>query len=139
VILLDTSVLVVHERLKLPLDEDYGVSAVAYGELAFGVAMAPDPATRAARHRRLITLHATGLEWLPYDEAAAEGYAELAAIVHRARPALARSKDIMIAGHAYALGATLATLNARDFALVRDHVPIMVPPPLAPAGSKASD
>jgi predicted nucleic acid-binding protein len=33
----------------------------------------------------------------------------------------------MIAGHAYALGASLATLNPKDFELIRDLVPIVVP------------
>jgi len=126
VILLDTSVLVELQELS-PFGEDVAMSAISYSELAFGLRVPPSPASSAARRGQLAFLDSLGLGWLPFDRAAGDGYAVVAAQVHRTRPAHARSKDIMIAGHAYALGASLATLNPKDFELVRDLVPIVVP------------
>ncbi|MDR2253595.1 MAG: hypothetical protein LBD97_07035, partial [Bifidobacteriaceae bacterium] len=91
----------------------------------------PDPAEKARRsaHLRLVT--SLGPRWLPFDTVAAEGYAEIAAAIHRRRPAHARSRDALLAGHARALGASIATFNAGDFELVRDLVPIVEPRRLA--------
>jgi len=68
-----------------------------------------------------------GFEWLPFDRPAASAYAELAALVWQSRPAHARSKDIMLAGHAHSLGASLATFNPTDFASVSHLVPLVLP------------
>jgi predicted nucleic acid-binding protein len=126
VILLDTSVLVDLPELELPA-EIMAFSAISYAELKLGLEMRSSPEVRAKRHTDFMFLERAGLEWLPFDRAAGDGYGVVAAEVHRTRPAHARSKDIMIAGHAYSLGASLATLNPKDFELVRDLVPIIVP------------
>ncbi len=114
VLLLDTSVLV--ELKSVVLSEDVLlVSAISYAELRFGIEHAPDPSERRVRELRLLELGDLGLEWLPFDMVAGNAYGRLAARVAAGRPAHARSKDTMIAAHAYALGAGLGTLTPRDF------------------------
>jgi len=82
---------------------------------------------RAYRRHRLSLLDQFGNDWLAFDRAPADGYAELVALVHRRRPSHRRSKDIMLAGQALSLGAAFATQNPEDFELVADLMPIMVP------------
>ena len=65
------------------------------------------------------------MDWILFDEHAAESYGELAARVKRLRPQHARSKDIMIAAQAHSLGIPLMTRNAKDFELVQDVVEIL--------------
>jgi len=126
VILLDTSILISPDVVELP-EEGFAVSALSYAELAFGIAVARDRDERESRQFRLSWIESLGVEWLPFDERAAEGYAAMAAIVHASRRAHSRSKDILIAGHAYALGAGVATLNPKDFELVSTRVRIIGP------------
>lgn len=126
-ILLDTNVLIRLDDVLLPSDE-VALSAIVYAELQLGVERSTDPAVRRARRTELARVASLfDSAWLPFDRAAADGYARLAAHVIRARPAHARSKEIMLAGQAYALGAALLTFNPKDFDLVADEVEIIVP------------
>lgn len=126
-LLLDTSVLIDVDRVRLP-DEALTFSSVTYSELVFGIEAASTEALRRERTARLAWLRDTlETEWLPFDTFAAESYARLAARVALQRTRHARSKDIMLAGHAAALGARIATLNPKDFELVSDLVEIVVP------------
>lgn len=126
-LLLDTSVLIDVERVNLP-DDALAFSAVTYSELVFGIEAAATVALRRERTTRLAWLRDTlETEWLPFDIFAAENCAKLAARVALKRPSHARSKDIMLAGHAAAIGARIATLNPKDFELVSDLVEIVVP------------
>ncbi|WAA66128.1 PIN domain-containing protein [Microbacterium oxydans] len=126
-ILLDTNVLIQLDTVRLPPD-DVALSAIAYAELQLGVERATDPVLRRRRRNELMRLSSLlEADWLPFDQAAADGYARLASEVIRTRPAHARSKDLMLAGHAYALGAALLTFNPKDFELVSDEVEIIVP------------
>lgn len=123
----DTSALIDLGRLRLP-DEPLVLSVVVYAELRFGIHAAPNPEIRRQRSARLAWIRDTlDAAWLPFDSAAAESSARLAARVAPHRPQHARSEDIMIAGHAVALGAKLLTLNPKDFALIGDEVEIVVP------------
>jgi hypothetical protein len=126
-LLLDTSVLIDVERVSLP-DDALAFSAVTYSELVFGIEAAATVALRRERTTRLAWLRDTlQTEWLPFDTFAAESCAKLAARVALQRPSHARSKDIMLAGHAASIGARIATLNPKDFELVSDLVEIVVP------------
>lgn len=126
-LLLDTNVLIRLSEVRLPTD-DIALSAIVYAELRLGIERAPDPATRRVRQEELaLVSRLFDSACLPFDRAAADGYAQLAARVIQTRPAHARSKDIMLAGHAYAIGAKLMTFNAKDFELVADQVEIVVP------------
>lgn len=79
---------------------------------------------RSQRVRRLNALRAR-LDWQPFDEYAAESYGLLAAEVSRTRSSHARSKDILMAAQAHALGVPFMTRNARDFELVAHLVDII--------------
>jgi len=126
VILLDTSVLLALPDVDPP-DGPLAVSSISYAELAFGLRVARSEEQARERRAHLAFLDSLGWEWLPFDRPAGDGYGVVAAAVSKSRPAHARSKDIMLAGHAYALGASLATLNPDDFDLVSALVPILVP------------
>ncbi|WP_435748456.1 PIN domain-containing protein [Microbacterium sp. PMB16] len=126
-LLLDTSVLIDVEKLRIP-EGPLAFSTLTYAELVFGIEAAATTAFRRERTTRLAWLRDTlDTEWLAFDTFAAESYATLAARVAPHRPQHARSKDIMLAGHALAIGARLATLNPKDFELVADQVEIVVP------------
>lgn len=122
-ITLDTSVLI-----ELPLtwsaDETFSCSTVTLAELQFGLQKSIGTPAHAMRQAR-ITLLETQFEWTPFDEKAAQGYGTLAVVVDRPRPNHARSTDIMIAGHAYSVGASLMTRNPKDFALIASIVEII--------------
>lgn len=122
-IMLDTSALVQFPDLW-PEGELFACSAITLAELEFGLQLSIGTPKHAARRARLNLLD-DQFEWTPFDERAAEGYGTLAVVVSRARPGHARSKDIMIAGHAYAMGAALMTRNPKDFDLLRDMVEII--------------
>jgi predicted nucleic acid-binding protein len=127
VILLDTSALIDLPRIRLP-GEPIALSSITLAELSFGVEAATTDEHRRERTTRLAWIEANlGAEWLPFDVAAAQSYAKLAAHVALRRPGHARSKDVMLAGHASAIGAKLMTFNAKDFELVADQVEIVVP------------
>lgn len=122
-ILLDTSVLI-SPPARFP-DAEVGASIIALAELQFGIHSAPDAVSRASRTRRLALLRSM-IDWLPFDEAAAESYGVLAAEVRRTRPSHARSKDVLMAAHALSLGASFMTRNVRDFEPVA-HLVDLVP------------
>ncbi|RFA07583.1 hypothetical protein B7R21_15475 [Subtercola boreus] len=119
---LDTNILIDPPK-DLP-DDSFGSSIISLAELHSGVELATDVATRAQRQQRLVQLRAL-FDWIPFDEYSAESYGVLAATVARTRPGHARSKDIMIAGQAHALGVPLMTRNARDFELVSHLVQVI--------------
>lgn len=83
---------------------DIAISVVTQSELLFGARLRPDsPALMAAVRTFLarVTVHA-------FDEAAAEHHAEIRAAVG-SKGRAAGTFDLMIAAHARALSATLAT------------------------------
>lgn len=121
-ILLDTNILI-SPPTDLP-DDTFGSSILSLAELHFGVEVAADAAVRAERTRRLVQVRDL-FEWIEFDEHSAESYGILAAEVARRRPGHARSKDIMIAGQAHALGVPLMTRNVRDFELVSHLVQVI--------------
>lgn len=122
-IMLDTSVLIDFPN-DWPDDELFACSAVTLAELQFGLQLTIGTPKHAERQARL-TLLDSQFEWSPFDENAALGYGTLAVVVSQNRPNHARSKDIMIAGHAYSMGASLMTRNPRDFELVDKMINII--------------
>ncbi len=124
-IMLDTSVLIdFPAENQWPENEMFACSTITLAELQFGLQLTVGTPTHAAQQARLNLLESE-FEWTPFDEKAAVGYGTLAALVHRSRASHARSKDIMIAGHAYSLGAALMTRNPKDFKLVETMVSII--------------
>ena len=122
-IMLDTSVLIDFPT-EWPEDELFACSAITLAELQFGLQLTIGTPKHAERQARL-TLLDSQFEWTPFDEKAALGYGTLAVVVNQNRPNHARSKDIMIAGHAYAMGAALMTRNPKDFELVDKMIEII--------------
>ncbi len=120
-ILLDTNVLITPPRFSP--NERYGASMIALAELQFGIQSSPDASSRSERVLKLMQ-YREGIEWLPFDERAAESYGILATVVSQSRAAHARSKDILMVSQAHALGVPFLTRNPRDFTLVSHLVEI---------------
>lgn len=93
------------------------LSSVAWYELEYGRQRSPDPVRTSTR---LALLRTFFVDVLPFDERAAEraGWirAHLATLKPNAQPI--GPYDVMLAGHALALGATLVTHNVREFSRV---------------------
>ncbi|WP_211881220.1 PIN domain-containing protein [Pseudarthrobacter albicanus] len=122
-ILLDTNVLISPPSVW-PAGAVLGSSIISLAELQFGIRSSASEQIRRHRVRRLAVWREL-MDWILFDEHAAESYGELAARVRTLRPQHARSKDIMIAAQAHALGVPLMTRNAKDFELVSDVVEIL--------------
>lgn len=123
VILLDTNVLISPPAVW-PDGAVLGSSIISLAELQFGIRSSASEEIRRNRVHRLAVWREL-MDWVLFDEHAAESYGELAARVKRLRPQHARSKDIMIAAQAHSLGIPLMTRNAKDFELVDDVVEIL--------------
>lgn len=123
VILLDTNVLISPPAVW-PDGAVLGSSIISLAELQFGIRSSASEEIRRSRVHRLAVWREL-MDWVLFDEHAAESYGELAARVKRLRPQHARSKDIMIAAQAHSLGIPLMTRNAKDFELVDDVVEIL--------------
>lgn len=99
--------------------QDEGVlftTSITRGELLFGVQILPRGRRRDTLYAGLLRIFQTRFygRILPYDEAAADAHAEIAAR-RRALGKPSSQSDLMIAGIARAQSATLATRNVSDF------------------------
>ena len=101
------------------------ISAITLAELHQGVAMAKDPATRAAR-TEILGAAATDFEPLPFDGDAAARYGSLVALTSAAgRDPRPRRMDLMIAAVASTNGLALYTRNADDFKGIESVVTVV--------------
>jgi predicted nucleic acid-binding protein len=122
VILPDTNVLIAPPAVW-PDGAVLGSSIISLAELQFGIRSSATEKIRRNRvHRPAVWREL--MDWILFDEHAAESYGELAARVKRLKPQHARSKDIMIAAQAHSLGIPLMTRNAKKFELVDDVVEV---------------
>jgi len=88
------------------------MSAITLAELRFGAAK------RASRKiRRAIDAFVTGVDVLPFDDAAAERFGAIAAALSDGGEPIGQM-DTLIAAHALSIGATLVTNNDRHFSRV---------------------
>ncbi len=118
-VLLDTSVLIGAERGP---QEDAAISVVSLTELHFGVLIARDEETRAARMRRLGAVE-DHFDALPFDAVVARECGRLHALVaQRGGAPRRRAMDLAIAATANVHGVPLLTYNAKDFQIVADKV-----------------
>lgn len=90
------------------------ISAVTRGELRFGVKLLPGANRLSAEVERFLN----GVHTLPWDEAAADQFADVRADLHQNGTPIG-SMDTMIAAHAKATGAILVTNNVKHFRLVK--------------------
>jgi predicted nucleic acid-binding protein len=111
--ILDTSVIIATD--VGPLDGELAISSATLAELHFGVLVARESSVRAERLRRLSLLQRR-FDALPFDDAVAASYGELAAaVVEAGRKPRVRTMDLLIAATAHAHSARLYTRNASDF------------------------
>ena len=99
---------------SLPLQPgNFCISAVTRGELLYGINL------KVGAHRlsRLVDQFLGQVSCLPWDAAAARHFAIAAAELNRAGTPVG-SMDMMIAGHAIALGSVLVTNNERHFSRI---------------------
>ena len=90
------------------------ISAVTRAELRYGVLKKPE----ASRLAALVSAFLLRIPTLSWTEDASEAYGALRAELER-KGRLIGNMDMMIAAHALALGAVLATNNRRDFQRIR--------------------
>ncbi len=127
-VLIDTSVLVAHERGRLDperigeeqigdrADDPFFISVVTASELLHGAHRALDRVQRA-RRTAFVEGVLDAFPILPIDLMTARAHAELGAeLAHRGTPV--GSHDLWIAASALARGLILVTLNLREFARV---------------------
>jgi len=91
-------------------------TAISRGEMFYGVLLLPDGQRKGRLQQEVLAIFETDMAGrvLPYDAAAADAHAVLAAR-RRAQGRPVAMPDAMIAGIAHSRGAALATRNVRDF------------------------
>lgn len=120
-VLLDTNVCIAvmrgHERAVARLaalsPDDCVVSAVVVYELFTGVEKCREPERERAKVLRMLSM----VRVVAFDEAAAKRAAQVRAELERAGK-VCGPYDLLLAGHALALGVSLATNNTAEFARV---------------------
>jgi tRNA(fMet)-specific endonuclease VapC len=98
------------ERLYDPEFQLLVLSSVTFGELMTGV----EKSQARERNEQALKKFCSPFLILPFDEPAAMEYARIRAVLERAGKTIG-PMDLLIAGHARALGATLITRNTREF------------------------
>lgn len=107
-------------------DFELAVASITYAELAYGVSVAPDAATRVIRGAELQRTRRLLGEGIPFDDEAAVSYGYITALVRAAgRNPRARVADLMIAAVAHANDAALITHNLADFAGLEDLIDVI--------------
>ena len=102
--------------LQQQRDDEVFTTAITRGELLFGAHILPQGRRKDALLDGLLRIFTLRFpnRVLPYDEAAADAQAEIAA-QRRTQGRPGSQLDLMIAGIVRSHGATLATRNLRDF------------------------
>ncbi len=90
-----------------------GISSISCAELRFGVANSAKPEENLDRLERFLL----PLEIVPFDAEAGRHYGRIRSELKRLGCPIG-SNDLLIASHALALDATLATNNVREFSRV---------------------
>jgi tRNA(fMet)-specific endonuclease VapC len=90
------------------------ISSIVYSELRYGA----EKSQRRDRSLEALAAFVTQVQILPFGSDAAHHYGEIRAALERLGTPIG-GNDLLIAGHARALGVTLVTNNRREF----DRVP----------------
>jgi len=96
---------------KLPVG-DVAISAITYGELAYGAERSP--ATHREANRKLLAELVEFLPVLPMPKEVGDAYGTLRETLERSGQVIGNN-DLWIAAHAKAEGLTLVTNNEREF------------------------
>ena len=94
---------------------DICISSITYAELCFGVAHS----MLVERNARELDAFCLDLDILPFDAEAGVHYGDIRHALSRPGR-LIGANDLLIAGHAWSVGATLVTNNEREFGRVPD-------------------
>ena len=109
--LLDTSVVIAAaDSIALDPEQTAAISVITLGELRAGVALAADPATRAARQARLAGVRAA-FRPIHIDETVADAYGEVLATA-RSQKRMSKATDLLVIGTAAATGRVLHTRDS---------------------------
>lgn len=128
---LDTSTVILLQRITDPavLPAEPVITAVTLAELSVGPLVARSEQERAARQAHLQQAEAD-FDALPFDQAAARAFGQVAASLRRAgRKTSARAYDAMIAAVAMASGLPVYTCNPDDFGAIDGLSVVPVPVP----------
>ena len=93
---------------------DICISSVTYAELVHGV----EKSKAIERNRVALALLLANIEIMNFDSLAAESYGKIRADLEKAGTPIG-PLDMMIAGHAKALGYTVVTNNTKEFERVK--------------------
>jgi len=98
------------QRLEQCDPGDVWVSSITVSEMEYGIAKS----SRPEQARNALEKFLASLGTLPYDDTAATAYGIIRADLERRGEPIG-PLDMLIAGHALSLGATLVTNNEREF------------------------
>ena len=101
-------------RLKEHEPIDICISSVTYAELVHGV----EKSKAIEKNRVALALLLANIEIMNFDSLAAESYGKIRADLEKAGTPIG-PLDMMIAGHAKALGYTVVTNNTKEFERVK--------------------
>lgn len=90
--------------------DEVALSAITAAELQFGLAASTKKRLNRARLERFLAMFAV----LPFDDAAARHYGVARAVLRASRTPIG-PMDMLIAGHALGLGATVVTNDLAEF------------------------
>lgn len=93
--------------------EDMCISSVTYAELVYGVEKSRSP----EKNRLALSLLLSNIAIMSFDSLAADEYGKIRAVLEKNGTPIG-PLDMMIAGHARALGCTVVTNNTKEFSRV---------------------
>lgn len=105
----------VFQKLQEHDPEEVCISSVTYAELVHGV----EKSQSIEKNRLALSLLLSNIEILDFDARAAEEYGKIRATLERTGNPIG-PLDMMIAGHAKALGYTVVTNNFGEFQRIKD-------------------
>lgn len=105
----------VFRKLQEHDPEEVCISSVTYAELVHGV----EKSQSIEKNRLALSLLLSNIEILDFDSRAAEEYGKIRAALERTGNPIG-PLDMMIAGHARALGYTVVTNNFGEFQRIKD-------------------
>ena len=86
------------------------ISAITLAELEYGIENSSIP----ERNRLALAMFLSGIQILPFDDAATEEYGKIRAALRRQGTPVG-ANDMLIAAHAKSRGLTIVTNNTREF------------------------
>lgn len=100
----------VFSELKKHDPSEICISSVTYAELTYGV----EKSQAVEQNRVALALLLAGIEIMDFDSSAAESYGKVRSDLEK-KGKLIGPLDMLIAGHAKALGYTVVTNNTKEF------------------------